>query len=113
MADPQATVWLRGRFEPSREYLLVIEARPFGDLETLSPAWVAVSVNGVEVGQVEAVGAAARFETYRFPVPASVLSRSPDTLIRFSAQTPGAAPGRETARLSLRSLELRPQTPPG
>jgi len=40
-----------------------------------------------------------------------VLSRSPDTLVRFSAQTTGPAPGRESARLSLRSLELRPQTP--
>jgi hypothetical protein len=112
MADPQATVWLRGRFDPSREHLLVIEARPVGDLEPGSPAKVAVSVNGIEVGQIAALGAGARFETYRFAVPASVLSRSPDTLIRFSAQAPGAAPGRETARLSLRSLELRPQTPP-
>jgi hypothetical protein len=107
MADPQATVWLRGKFEPSREYLLVIEARPVGELEPGSPAEVAVSVNGVEVGQV-ALGVGAGFETYRFPVPASVLSRSADTLIRFSAQAPGGVPGRETARLSLRSLELRP-----
>jgi hypothetical protein len=107
MADPQATVWLRGKFEPSREYLLVIEARPVGELEPGSPAKVAVSVNGVEVGQV-ALGAGAGFETYRFPVPASVLSRAPDTLIRFSAKAPGVVPGRETARLSLRSLELRP-----
>jgi hypothetical protein len=107
MADPQATVWLRGKFEPSREYLLVIEARPVGGLEPGSPAEVAVSVNGVEVGQV-ALGAGAGFETYRFPVPASVLSRSADTLIRFSARAPGGVPGRGTARLSLRSLELRP-----
>jgi hypothetical protein len=107
MADPQATVWLRGKFEPSREYLLVIEARPVGELEPGSPAEVAVSVNGVEVGQV-ALGAGAGFETYRFPVPASVLSRSADTLIRFSARAPGGVPGRGTARLSLRSLELRP-----
>jgi hypothetical protein len=106
MADPQATVWLRGRFEPSREYLLVIEARPVGDLEPGSPAKVAVSVNGMEVGQV-ALGAEAGFETYRFAVPASVLSRSPDTVIRFSAQALGAAPCRETARLALRTLELR------
>jgi hypothetical protein len=107
MADPQATVWLRGRFEPSREYLLVIEARPVGELEPGSRAKVAVSVNGVEVGQV-ALGAGAGFETYRFPVPASVLSRSPDTLIRFSAQAPDGVPGRDSARLALRTLELRP-----
>jgi hypothetical protein len=107
MADPQATVWLRGRFEPSREYLLVIEARTVGDLGPGSAAKVAVSVNGAEVGQV-APGAEAGFETYRFAVPGGVLSGSTDTVIRFSARAPGPAPGHAAARLALRTLELRP-----
>jgi hypothetical protein len=47
------------------------------------------------------------FETYRFAIPASVLSQSPNTMIRFSAQTPNTTPSRETARLTLRTLELR------
>jgi hypothetical protein len=108
MADPQATVWLRGKFEPSRGYWLVLEARLVGDVVPGSPERVAVSVNGMEVGQVAPVSPATTFETLRFAVPASVLARSPDTVIRFSAQASGPGPGSATARLALRTLELRP-----
>jgi hypothetical protein len=104
MADAEATLWLRGRFEPFRDYWLVLEGR----LRRASPAErVTVEVNGVEVGEVT-FEPATRLTTYRFPVPASVLSRSPDTLILFSAKAgPDAGERPPEVRLAVKTVELR------
>jgi hypothetical protein len=104
MADAKANLRLRGRFEPDRDYVLVLEAEPSAATPE-APQRVAVDVNGVEVGEVVSKGPAPQFETYRFTVPASALTRSPDTTVGFSAK-PG--PGAEEARLAVRTLEFRP-----
>ena len=106
MADADATVWLRGRLEPSRDYWLLLEAKA-GDASPGAPERVAVEVNGVEVGQVTTISPTPRFESYRFSVPARVLSQSPDTVIRFSAKSGPSEGDLPKARLALRTLELR------
>jgi hypothetical protein len=109
MVDARATVFLRGRFEPARDYELRIEAQP-GPASEAAPRRVTVEVNGVEVGAVLSTGPAPRFGSYRFKVPADALSRSPETVIRFSAGTEPSAEGAVSeAHLALRSLELRRQ----
>jgi hypothetical protein len=105
MADAKANLRLRGRFEPDRDYVLVLEAEPSAATPE-APQRVAVDVNGVEVGEVVSKGPAPQFETYRFTVPASALSGSPETTISFAAK---AGPGDERARLAVMSLELRPR----
>jgi hypothetical protein len=105
MADAKANLRLRGRFEPGRDYVLVLEAEPSAATPE-APQRVAVDVNGVEVGEVVSKGPAPQFETYRFTVPASALSGSPETTISFAAK---AGPGDERARLAVMSLELRPR----
>ena len=108
MADAQATLWLRGRFEPGRDYVLVLEARP-GGASPAAPKRVAVEVNGMEVGEVASTGPAPSFESYRFRVPSNVLSRSPETLICFSAKAgPNAGGDSPDTRLAVKTVELRP-----
>ncbi len=102
MADAEATVWLRGRFERSRDYSLVVVA----SLPGATP--VSVEVNGVEVGELVSGTLEAPFDTYRFAVPASVLSKSTDTVVRFSARHAGAHGDRPEARLALRTIQLDP-----
>jgi hypothetical protein len=101
MADAEATVWLRGRFEASRAYALVL----VGSLPAPEP--VSVAVNGVEIGRLVAGSVGNQCETRRLAVPAGVLSGSADTMVRFSA-TAGAGAGRSTAGLAVRSLEIDP-----
>jgi hypothetical protein len=108
MADAQATLWLRAAFEPGRDYVLVLEAQAnAGSAAALER--VAIEVNGIEIGEVASTHPVPSFESYRFTVPASVLSRSPDTVICFSAKG-GTAPagGRPEARLAVESVQLRP-----
>jgi hypothetical protein len=108
MADAQATLWLRGRFEPGRDYLLVLEAQP-GGASPAAPKRVAVAVNGVAVGEVATTDPAPSFESYRFTIPANVLSRSPETLICFSAKAPpNADRDPSPAGLAVKTVELRP-----
>jgi hypothetical protein len=109
MVDAQATVWLRGRFEPARDYVLVL-AGQVDDASSAGPTRVTVEVNGVEVGEVTSTNSTPRFETYQITVPASVLSRSPETLICFSAKAGTSADGDPaSARLAVETLELRPR----
>jgi hypothetical protein len=105
--DPEATVRLRGTFEPGRDYALVLEVQPPGG-SLVAPVSVAVLVNGVEVGRVTGVRPAPEFETHRYAVPAAVLARSAETVIQFSALPSGGDTDRAKARLALRTLELRP-----
>jgi hypothetical protein len=105
MADPRATVRLQGRFEPGRDYVLLLDAEPAAATPE-APKRVAVEVNGVEVGEVACADPDPRFETYRFTVPASALSRSPETTISFVVK---AGPGDEEGRLAVRTVELRPR----
>jgi hypothetical protein len=106
-ANARATLLLRARFEPARDYELVLEAK----LDEESPpqsARVRVEVNGVPVGELTGVGPDSQFTEYRLAVPAGVLARSPETMIGFAATgdpasdaDPGAAP------VLLQTLELR------
>jgi hypothetical protein len=105
MADARASLRLRGRFEPGRDYALLLDAEPAAATPE-APKRVAVEVNGVEVGEVACADPDPRFETYRFTVPASALSRSPETTISFVAK---AGPGDEEGRLAVRTFELRPR----
>jgi hypothetical protein len=109
MVDPDATLGLKAAFEPGRDYSLAVEAEPT-DGSPSAPKRVLIRVNGVEVGQVVSVSPTSTFETRRFVVPAAVLSRSPDTVILFSAEAVSGAAGRgrSNARLAVRSVELRP-----
>jgi hypothetical protein len=108
MADAEATLFLRGTFEPRRDYELEIEAQ-MSPPPTAAPQRVAVEVNGVVVGEVLSADPAPRFERRRVRVPASVLARSPETLIRFSAKAGAPADGDPAGpRLAVRSLALRP-----
>jgi hypothetical protein len=108
MVDAQATVWLRGRFEPGRDYLLVVEAQP-GDASPRAPKRVAVEVNSMEVGEVATTDPTPSFETYRFLVPSNDLSRFPNTLICFSAKArPNANGDPSEARLAVKTVEFRP-----
>jgi hypothetical protein len=107
MVDENATLHLRGRFEPARDYALLIGAQP-GPASPAAPKRVTVEVNGMEVGAVASTDPDPRFGSYRFTVPADVLARSPDTVIRFSANAaPGADGQASEAHLALKSLELR------
>jgi hypothetical protein len=109
MADAEATLFLRGRFEPRRACELVLEAR-MSPPSTAGPQRVTIEVNGVPVGEVLSTDPDPRFERHRFTVPAAALSRSPETLIRFSAKADAPAGGDPPgARLALRSLALRPR----
>lgn len=101
-------MWLRGRFEPGRDYALVLEAQA-NDASAAAPARVSIDVNGIEVGEVVSTEAAPRLEAYRFTVPASVLSRSPDAVIRSSADaSPDAGGDAGDSRLAVKALALRP-----
>lgn len=106
MADARATVRLRARIEPLRDYELLLEAQ----LDDASPpARVRVEVNGVQVGELVGAGPASSFKEYRLAVPASVLARSPETAICFAARDghPASDTDPQGARLSLQRLELR------
>jgi hypothetical protein len=108
MADAEATLSLRGRFEPRRDYVLALEAQ-MSPSSTATPRRVTIWVNDVEVGEVLSSETDPRFESHRVTVPARVLSRSPVTVIGFSAQAGTPADGDSPEpRLAVRSVELRP-----
>jgi hypothetical protein len=70
---------------------------------------VTIEVNGVPVGEVLSTDPDLRFASHRVTVPAAVLSRSPDTVIRFSARAGAPAGGGPAEpRLAVKSVELRP-----
>jgi hypothetical protein len=107
MVDPEATLWLKGSFEPGRDHVLIVEAQaPEGT--AAEPKAISVQVNGVEVGRIAGTDLVPAFATYRFTVPTGVLARSAETVVRFSARSgPGEDPRSPTARLAVRTLELR------
>ena len=106
MADPRATVRLRARIEPFRDYELVLEAQLDG-ASPPAPGRVRVEVNGVPVGELTGAGPAPPFEEYRLAVPAGVLARSPETAICFSASEGDPASPADPRGARLQKLELR------
>jgi hypothetical protein len=109
MADAEATLWLRGSFEPTRDYELVLAQR-LSDAAAAARQRVSIEINGVRVGDVSPSEATGRFESCRLLVPGSVLSRSVDTVIRFSSESAARTPHSDAGEpgFALQTLVLRP-----
>lgn len=109
VVDPGAGLRLRARFEPDRDQLLVLTA-PWLEPSPVEPSRVAVEVNGVEIAELPCADPARPISSRRMRIPASLLSRSPDTEIDFGTKAPGAPTGVDPFEpcLALQTLELRP-----
>jgi hypothetical protein len=109
VVDPGATVRLRARFEPNRDHLLVLAAPLLEPLPSDSRR-VGVEVNGVALAELSCADPARRPSSYQLRIPASVLSRSPETTISFRTKQRGTHSEADSLDpcLALQTLELRP-----
>ncbi len=106
MMDPQATVLLQAQYDPTREYILLLEAR-LRDASPASRTRVRVDVNGATVGNLVSEHADWVVADHRLEIPITALLESPATTIRFSAEGPASDdPG--WPGFALQTLELRP-----
>lgn len=103
MVDPRATLQLRMPPDPALDYQMVLRAQWVTTSATA--ARVAVQLNGVKVGEVVSNLPGPPIEEHELSIPATVLSRSPDTTITFSTEEPLQGEGR--ARFGLQTFELR------
>jgi hypothetical protein len=107
IVDPEAQLRFRAHFAPGRDYVLDLVAPLLEPREPERSRLTALEVNGATLAMLPCADPQRSPVTRRFRIPASVLARTPVTIITFRAADAGAGRPFDPC-LAIQTIELSP-----